>query len=68
MEPPFQAKGLRKQLVWLTLACLSNNLGQNGSIDREDNKFLSKTLENGVVLTKLWAWLQIFVHASCAKL
>ena len=28
MEPPFQAKELRKQLVWLTLACLSNNLGQ----------------------------------------
>ena len=28
MEPPFQAKELRKQLVWFTLACLSNNLGQ----------------------------------------
>ena len=43
MEPTFQAKELRKQLVWLTLACLSNNLGRK----RIDRKFLSKTLENG---------------------
>ena len=47
MKSPFQAKELRKLLLWLTLACLRNNLGQNGSIDREGKKFLSKTLENG---------------------
>ena len=28
MEPPFQAKELRKLLLWFTLACLSNNLSQ----------------------------------------
>ena len=28
MEPPFLAKELRKLLLWLTLACLRNNLGQ----------------------------------------
>ena len=47
MEPPIQAKELRKQLVWLTLACLSNNLGQKRIDWQGGKKFLSKALENG---------------------
>ena len=42
--PPLQT---RKLLLWLTLACLSSNLGKNRSIDMEGEKFLSQTFKNG---------------------
>ena len=61
MEPPFQAKELRKLLLWLTLACFRNNLGQKW-IDRSARSFSLKHLKMGMVLTILWAWPQNF-HA-----
>ena len=58
----FQAKELRKLLLWLTLACwhLATISNKSRLIDREGKKFLSKVLKNGCGLTELWVWPQIF--------
>ena len=61
MEPPFQAKELRKLLLWLTLAYLRNNLSQKW-IDWQGGarSFSLKRSKTGMVLTKLWVWPQNF--------
>ena len=68
MEPPFQAKELGKQPVWLTLACLRSDLGQKRIlIDREGKKFLSKTLKNWRGFNRLVGVASNFSHALRAR-
>ena len=66
MEPPCLAKELRKQLLWLTLACLRRNLDPKRidcQVGQEVSLYNYKTIENGRGFNRKWGWLQKF-HAQ----